>query len=92
MSELVDFVVIVLTAGNVFMTIYNLILANQRTRYAKETLDGSIRYWGSWKERKKDVTKEVLKEISTELLDKELKRRKENEERRMDSKKKKDTD
>jgi hypothetical protein len=87
MTEGLDIFILGFTLVNIAIGVYNSILAYQRTKYARGTLEGSVSYWGSWKERKKDITKEVLKEITTEILVKELTRRKENEERRMDSKK-----
>lgn len=42
----------------------------------KQMLEESRQYWNSWKERSKDVARKVLEEISTEDLERELRRRK----------------
>jgi len=44
-------------------------------RIQQTMLEESRRYWGSWKERSKDVAEKVLSEISTADLRTELKRR-----------------
>ena len=45
----------------------------------KKMLEESRLYWGSWKERSKDVAEKVLSEISTSDLHTELGRRKKKE-------------
>lgn len=50
----------------------------------KEMLEESRTYWGSWKERSKDVAEKVLKEITTKQLQDELKKRKEKQQKKED--------
>jgi len=45
----------------------------------RKILEESRTYWGSWKERSKDVAEKVLSEISTSDLRTELRRRKKKE-------------
>lgn len=57
------------------ITLLNFVFALVRTYYNIRVTRGSEKYWASWKERSKDVARKVLEEISTQELERELKRR-----------------
>jgi len=54
----------------------NFTFALVRTYINWRTLKESREYWRSWKKRRKDVARDVLKELSTADLERELRRRK----------------
>ena len=54
----------------------NFAFALVRTYINWRTLKESREYWRSWKKRRKDVARDVLRELSTADLERELKRRK----------------
>lgn len=68
-------IILVLSAISLGATMLATYLAWRRTDYSKRNIEGSEKYWASWKERSKDVAESVLKEITTEDLEKELKKR-----------------
>jgi len=53
----------------------NLIFALIRTYINWRTLKESREYWRSWKKRRKDVAGDVLRELTTPVLERELRRR-----------------
>jgi len=54
----------------------NFAFALLRTYLNWRTLKESREYWKSWRRRRKDVARDVLKELTTEQLERELARRK----------------
>ena len=58
------------------VAILNFLFALVRTYVNWRTLKESREYWRSWKKRRKDVARDVLKELSTADLERELRRRK----------------
>jgi len=68
-------VVALLTFLNIVLVIVNTFWAYKRTCYNRDTYEGSVEYWNSWKKRSKDVIRKVLEEMSEKELKRELKRR-----------------
>lgn len=58
------------------LAIIRTIYAYKSVKLQEAMLRESRIYWNSWKERSKDVAREVLAQISTEDLERELTKRK----------------
>lgn len=72
---------VILTGINVALACVNTYWAYQRTCYNRDTYEGSVDYWNSWKKRAKNVVRKVLEEMNEEDLISELKKRKRLEKR-----------
>ena len=80
--EEVSFYILFLTLGNLFLAGVNTYWAYKRTKYNEVVCTGSQKYWASWKARSKDITRKVLKEITSEQLEGELSKRRKKEDGR----------
>lgn len=67
--------IIGITVINIVIGAINTYWAYKRTCYNRDVYHGSQQYWASWKDRSKDVSEKILKEIGTQDLEKELKKR-----------------
>jgi len=73
--ESLDLFLCTITFINLVIGVVNTYWAYERTKYNEKVYKGSEAYWSSWKVRSKDITKKVLKEISSEQLEFELEKR-----------------
>lgn len=80
-------ILVLLAAFNVTLVIINTYWAYKRTCYNRDTYEGSVEYWESWKKRSKDVIRKVLEEMTEKELERELKRKKRNDKRTKKKKK-----
>lgn len=90
---MIEMIFIVVPASSIIIAIVALYYALKRTSYAEESLKvqkkmlrESRKYWRSWKERAKDVSRRVLEQMTEEELERELIKKRIERERKQKSK------
>lgn len=65
---MMDILNIILLILNLILTIINTYWAYKRTFYTRETLEGSQKYWKSWKLRQADIARKVIEDMSDQEI------------------------